>query len=397
MKHLRKETLAVHGIHRIHTVSMDLVAPIHMSSTFRFRNSDHGTGVFEGSEQGYIYSRMSNPTVDLFQEKMALLEEGESALATASGMAAISSVALTLAKPGDNFVACSTLYGGTFALFGRHLDDFHISSRLLSPSECCDEGLLRSRIDTNTRFLFAETPSNPTLDIIDIALWGRVAHDSHIPLVVDNTFASPYLQNPLLLGADIVVHSATKYLCGHGDAVGGVIVGKQGDIDTIRNSHVRHFGPILSPFNAWLFMRGLKTLALRMEKHSDNAMAIAHYLENHPKVLRAYYPGLSSHPGHETAKKQMKKFGGMIAFEIRGGIDSGKRLMDSLQLCILAVSLGDCETLIQHPASMTHSTYSAQERKIAGISDGLIRLSVGIEAAGDIIADIDQALKHIGD
>jgi methionine-gamma-lyase len=396
MKQLKKETLTVHGVHSCHATSMDLVPPIHLTSTFRFRNTDHGAGIFNGTEHGYVYTRVSNPTVDLFQEKMAILEEGEAALATASGMAAISSVALTLSRPGDNFVACSTVYGGTFALFSKHLMDFNIEGHLLSHKDSGSKRSIETQIDSNTRFLYVETPANPTLDIIDISLWARVAKKFNIPLIVDNTFASPYLQTPITLGADIVVHSATKYLGGHGDIVGGVIVGGKQAIEDIRKTHVTHFGPIQSPFNAWLFMRGLKTLALRMEKHSENAMAVAQFLEKHPKIQHVYYPGLSGHPGHAVARKQMRHFGGMVAFEVKGGLTAGKRLMDKLELCILAVSLGDCETLIQHPASMTHSTYTPDDRKKAGISDGLIRLSVGIEAVDDIIADLNRGLKQIG-
>ncbi len=229
----------------------------------------------------------------------------------------------------------------------------------------------------------------------DIALWASIAGKAGIPLIVDNTFASPYLQRPLELGADIVVHSATKYLGGHGDIIGGLIVGSHEMMGHIKEEYTKNFGPIMSPFNAWLFLRGIKTLALRMERHGENALRIAEWLESHPHVKRVYYPGLASSPGHAIAKKQMKNFGGMIAFEVKGGLAGGRILMDNLRLCVIAVSLGDCETLLQHPASMTHATYSKGDREKAGIADGLIRLSVGIESVDDIIADLENALASV--
>lgn len=393
MKKLAKETEIVHGIHTSHITSMDLVPPIHMTSTFKFRNADHGAGVFEGTDEGYVYTRISNPTVDLLQEKIALLEEGEDAIATASGMAAVASVSMALAKPGENLVACSTLYGGTFAFFSKHLKDLNIETRFVYPPDYSSAAQIESLIDGKTKFLYTETPANPTLDVADIELWASVAKKHKIPLVVDNTFASPYLQSPLILGAELVIHSATKYLCGHGDIVGGMIVGTKKMTAHIMEQYVKHFGPVMSPFNAWLVLRGVKTLGLRMEKHSRSAMKIAQWLEAHPKVDRVHYPGLVSHPGHLIAKKQMKDFGGMIAFEVKGGLEAGKTVMDNVKLCILAVSLGDCETLIQHPASMTHATYTPAERAKAGITDGLIRLSIGIEDPDDIIEDLKDALS----
>lgn len=393
VKKLSKDTLVVHGINTVHTISMDLVPPIHMTSTFKFKDAEFGAGIFKGTEKGFVYSRLNNPTVALFQEKMALLEGSEDAVATASGMSAISALALTLTKPGDNFVAGSTVYGGTFALFKRHLPALNINPRFLTPIEACAPENIESVIDHNTRFLFIETPANPTLDIFEIKLWARIAQKHKIPLIVDNTFASPYLQDPIPLGADMVVHSTTKYIGGHGDTIGGVVVGSFQMINQIREQYMSHFGPAMSPFNAWLFLRGLKTLALRMQRHSDSALKIARWLETQSKVTKVFYPGLESHQGHQTARKQMKQFGGMLAFEMSGGFNAGQRLMNNLKLCSLAVSLGDCETLIQHPASMTHSTYSAKERKKAGISDGLIRLSVGLEHPDDIMEDLEEGLS----
>jgi methionine-gamma-lyase len=395
MKKEAKETQVVHGIHTGDTNTLDLVAPIHMTSAFEFKNAAHGAGLFSGKDDGYIYTRISNPTVSMFQAKMAILEGGEDAIATSSGMSAIASIALSLAKPGDNFISCTTVYGGTFALFTENLKALQIEARLISPALSDSKKAIESLVDKKTRFLYMETPANPTLDVIDIEMWACIARKHLIPLVVDNTFATAYLQNPLLIGADVVVHSATKYISGHADVIGGVIVGKKKMMDRIRAEYIHHLGPTMSPFNAWLFLRGIKTLAVRMERHCLNAMRVAEWLNSHPKVTKVYYPGLPSHPGHSIAKKQMKCFGGMIAFEVSGGIKAGQAVMDNVHICRLAVSLGDCDTLIQHPASMTHSTYTKEDRAAAGIPDGLIRISVGIEHADDIIKDLENSFSFI--
>ena len=395
MKKEAKETQVVHGIHTGDTNTLDLVAPIHMTSAFEFKNAAHGAGLFSGKDDGYIYTRISNPTVSMFQAKMAILEGGEDAIATSSGMSAIASIALSLAKPGDNFVSCATVYGGTYALFTENLKALQIEARLISPALSDSKKAIESLVDKKTRFLYMETPANPTLDVIDIEMWAGIARKHLIPLVVDNTFATAYLQNPLLIGADVVVHSATKYISGHADTIGGVIVGKKKMMDRIRAEYIHHLGPTMSPFNAWLFLRGIKTLAVRMERHCLNAMRVAEWLNSHPKVTKVYYPGLPSHPGHPVAKKQMKCFGGMIAFEVSGGIKAGQAVMDNVHICRLAVSLGDCDTLIQHPASMTHSTYTKEDRTAAGIPDGLIRISVGIEHADDIIKDLENSFSFI--
>lgn len=395
MKKEAKETQVVHGIHTGDTNTLDLVAPIHMTSAFEFKNAAHGAGLFSGKDDGYIYTRISNPTVSMFQAKMAILEGGEDAIATSSGMSAIASIALSLAKPGDNFVSCATVYGGTYALFTENLKALQIEARLISPALSDSKKAIESLVDKKTRFLYMETPANPTLDVIDIEMWAGIARKHLIPLVVDNTFATAYLQNPLLIGADVVVHSATKYISGHADTIGGVIVGKKKMMDRIRAEYIHHLGPTMSPFNAWLFLRGIKTLAVRMERHCLNAMRVAEWLNSHPKVTKVYYPGLPSHPGHSIAKKQMKCFGGMIAFEVSGGIKAGQAVMDNVHICRLAVSLGDCDTLIQHPASMTHSTYTKEDRTAAGIPDGLIRISVGIEHADDIIKDLENSFSFI--
>lgn len=389
------ETTIVHGTSTRHTTTRDLVPPIHMTSTFTFKDLEGGSGVFDGSREGYVYTRISNPTVDLLQEKIAVLEGGEDAVATASGMAAVAAVPMTLARPGDSITACSALYGGSFALFNEHLKNMGISTRFISPKSCNNRKIIEKQVDHTTRLLYMETPANPTLDIIDIRLWASIAAENGIPLVVDNTFASPYLQNPLEFGADVVVHSATKYLCGHGDIIGGVVVGTRDMISRIKMEYLHHFGPVMSPFNAWLVLRGVKTLAIRMDRHSQSALRIAQWLEHQPAVDKVYYPGLSGHPGHKLASRQMKQYSGIIAFELTGGMASGRSVLNSVKLCILAVSLGDCETLIQHPASMTHATYSPEERKKAGIGSGMIRLSVGLEDPDDIIHDLEQAFSRL--
>ncbi|MCP4119019.1 MAG: aminotransferase class I/II-fold pyridoxal phosphate-dependent enzyme [Desulfobacteraceae bacterium] len=392
-----EETNIVHGIDNSHISTQDLVAPIHMTSTFKFNDFDQGAGVFDGSRQGYVYTRIANPTVDLLQEKMALLEGGEAAIATASGMAAIAAVTMTLAGPGDNFVACNSVYGGTFALFKDHLRKFNISPRFVSPVKTNTIDRVASLMDADTRFLFIETPANPTLSIINIELWATLADQHRIPLVVDNTFASPYLQKPLDMGAHLVIHSATKYLGGHGDIIAGMVIGDGAMIQRIRTEYMDHFGPAVSPFNAWLILRGLKTLAIRMDRHSSTALKVAMWLENHPKVSQVYYPGLGSHPDHLLAQKQMKQFSGILGFELKGGRAAARTLLNRVELCTLAVSLGDCDTLIQHPASMTHSTYSEADLRAAGIDQGLVRLSLGLEHPDDIMDDLETALAAIDD
>ena len=391
----KEETRIVHGVSQCHITSMDLVPPIHMTSTFKFRDQAHGEQVFAGAEAGYLYTRIGNPTVDQLQEKIALLEGTGDAIATASGMSAVAAVVMSLARSGDNVIACNALYGGTFALFHDHLPRYDIEIRFIAPKDGNDTALLESLINGKTRLLYMETPANPTLDIIDIAQWAAVAQAHGIPLVVDNTFASPRLQKPVRHGANIVVHSATKYLGGHGDIIGGIIAAETAMTTTIREAYINHFGPCMSPFNAWLILRGIKTLAVRMEQHCRSAMAVAWYLEAHPAIRKVYYPGLATHAGHAVAANQMTGFSGILAFEVKGGVEAGKKLLNSVKLCTLAVSLGDCETLIQHPASMTHATYSPENLKKAGISPGLIRLSVGLEHPDDIIYDLEQALAAL--
>ena len=400
MKNHRKEkyekyrfpTLCVHGFGGADPATGALNIPIYQSSTFAFENAKAGADIFSGEREGYVYTRISNPTQEAFEREMAFLEGAEAALAFSSGMAAISGVIFSLCKSGDNFVSSDTLYGGSHELFEATLPNFGIEAREVDGTNLQN---ISNAIDKNTRCIYIETPANPTMVIIDIEACAELARKHHIPLVVDNTFSTPFFQQPLKLGASIVVHSATKYIGGHGDTVAGVAVGYKEYIDELRMGVLRDLGGVISPLNAWLLVRGLKTLALRMERHQENATQIAKYLQFHPKIKNVMYPGLSTHPQHDIAKKQMCGYGGMISFEVKGGRKAGEKLMDSVELITLAVSLGDVDSLIEHPASMTHSTYKPEDLERVGISESLVRLSVGIEDPGDLIDDLSQALNKI--
>lgn len=384
------ETKIVHAGQQPDPLTGALSTPIYQTSTFVFDSAEQGAARFALEEEGYIYSRLGNPTNAALEEKMRVLENGEAALVTSSGIAAISTTILTMCGQGDHIVASDTLYGCTYALLSHTLPKFGIEVTFVRAD---NPENIKAAMKPNTKMVYVETPANPTLAMIDLEAAANVAHDGGAMLVVDNTFMSPYCQRPLELGADIVVHSVTKYINGHGDVIGGVIVGPADFLVPARLVGVKDItGGVMSPFNAWLTLRGLKTLHVRMERHCSNAMKVAKYLETNPNVTAVFYPGLPSHPQHELAKKQMSGFGGMISFEIKGGIEAGRKVMNSVELCLLAVSLGDTETLIQHPASMTHSPIPAEERLKAGITDGLIRISVGLETAEDIIADLEQAI-----
>ncbi|MCK5780694.1 MAG: methionine gamma-lyase [Psychrilyobacter sp.] len=371
-----------------------LTTPIYQSSTFVFDTAEQGGRRFKLEEGGYIYSRLGNPSSSVVEGKLALLEGGEAALATASGMGAISSTMWTLLKSGDHVIADKTLYGCTYAYLSHGLTKFGIEVEFIDTS---DLKTLEKTMKSNTKIVYLETPANPNLKIVDIKSVCEIAHKTEgVRVVVDNTFATPYLQRPLELGADLVVHSATKYLNGHGDVVAGFVVGDLETVTQIRLIGVKDMtGSVLSPNDAFLLTRGMKTLELRMAKHCSNAYEVAKFLDSNENVEKVYYPGLVSHEGHEIAKEQMDGFGGIIAFDVKGGLEGGKKLLNSLDLCTLAVSLGDTETLIQHPASMTHSPYTIEERAAAGITEGLVRISVGLEDASDIIADLEQGLAKL--
>lgn len=372
-----------------------LATPIYQTSTFVFDSAEQGGRRFALEEKGHIYSRLGNPTLDVLENRIALLEKAEAAVAFSSGIGAIASVFWTFLKSGDHVLADKTLYGCTYSLLNHGLSKFGIEVDFIDTSDL-DE--VKKRIKSNTKIVYLETPANPNLKIVDLQEIVKIARNnsSEIKIVVDNTFATPYLTNPISYGVDIVVHSATKYLNGHGDVIAGFVVGKNSDMTKIRLEGLKDFtGAVLGPFEAFLIIRGLKTLEIRMQRHCENAMKVAEFLNTHSAVEKVYYPGLTSDPGYKLAKKQMKLPGAIIAFEVKGGFNSGKKLLNSLKLCALAVSLGDCETLIQHPASMTHSPYTESERLEAGITEGLIRLSVGIENVEDIIADLNQGLTLI--
>ena len=371
-----------------------LAMPIYQTSTFIFDSAEQGGRRFALEEAGYIYTRLGNPTTTVLEDKIAALEEGEAAVATSSGMGAISSTLWTVLKAGDHIVTDKTLYGCTFALMCHGLTRFGIDVTFVDTSNL-DE--VKNAMKENTRVVYLETPANPNLKIVDIKALAKIAHTNPNTLViVDNTFATPYMQKPLTLGADVVVHSVTKYINGHGDVIAGLVITNKALADQIRFVGLKDMtGAVLGPQDAYYIIRGMKTFEIRMERHCKNARKVVEFLNNHPKIERVYYPGLETHPGYEIAKKQMKDFGAMISFELKGGFEAGKTLLNSLKLCSLAVSLGDTETLIQHPASMTHSPYTKEEREAAGITDGLVRLSVGLENVEDIIADLEQGLQKI--
>jgi len=366
-----------------------VVPPIYQVSTFRFRDVEQGAAIFSGAEKGYIYTRLGNPTIKALEDCVTTLEGGFAGLACASGMAAINTVFSGLLKSGDHLISSKVVYGATVGLVKDVLNRFGVECSMIDTSSLTE---CRNSIKKNTRIIFLETPGNPTLIISDIAAIVEMAHRNNILVVVDNTFCTPVNQRPLELGADIVIHSMTKYLNGHADVVAGMIIVKSQEIFEKLRTVLNNTGGIIDPFAAFLVHRGIKTLALRMERHCSNALKIATFLESHPKVKWVSYPGLKSHPGYLLAQKQMKTGGGMISFGLKGGFEAGKSLMDNVKLCCLAVSLGGVETLIEHPASMTHSHVDPKDRESASITDDLVRLSVGIEKAEDIINDLKQAL-----
>lgn len=386
-------TKAIHGGHQPNQYGA-LSTPIYQTSTFVFDNAKQGGDRFALKEDGYIYSRLGNPTNTSLEEKLALLEGTEAAISTGSGIGAISAAMWTALKAGDHVVASDTLYGCTFAYLNHGLTRYGVEVTFCDAS---DPENIRKAMKENTRVVYLETPANPSLKINDIESISKIAHENKDCLVfVDNTFCTPYIQRPIELGADVVIHSGTKYLNGHGDVISGFVCGTKEFIDNVRFFGIKDMtGANLSPFDAFLILRGLKTLAIRMDRHCSNAMKVAEFLESHPAVNKVYYPGLKSFPQYELAKKQMSLPGGMVSFELKGGLEEGIKVMDNVKLCKLAVSLGDAESLIEHPASMTHSPYSAEERAEAGISDSLVRLSVGLEDAPDIIEDLNNVLNML--
>lgn len=369
-----------------------VTVPIFQTSTFSFKNAQHGADCFSGKEDGYIYTRLGNPTINALEETIAELENGFGGIATSSGMGAVNPIYMALLSQGTHLVSTASIYGPSRNVIEKHYSRFGVEADFV---DTADTEIVKKAIKPNTKMILVETPSNPTMQISDISKIAEIAHKHEIPLVVDNTFSSPYLQNPLNLGADVVFHSITKYINGHADVVGGIIIAKEENLyKQIRNMMV-NLGCNMDPHQAYLVHRGVKTLSIRIEKAQENAAKIAQWLEEHPLVEWIKYPGLKSHPQHELAKKQMRGFGSMISLGLKGGLDAGKVLMDNVELAILAVSLGGIETLIQHPASMTHSGVGKEEKLKAGITDELVRLSVGIENVEDLIDDLSQALNKI--
>lgn len=385
----RFATLAVHAGESPCPATGALDTPIYQSTTFVSADSGEMAAVYGEQKSGYMYTRYGNPTIHALEEKVAALEGGEAALAFSSGMAAISSAILGYVKAGDHVVAARSLYGAAYNFLNSKLPRLGASTTFVPSSRIED---FEKAIQLNTRLIYFETPSNPILAIVDIAALAEMANKRGIPTMIDNTFASPALQRPIPLGVTVSVHSATKYLCGHGDAMGGMVIGPKNYISLLIHEVIRDFGGVISPFNAWLILRGIRTLHLRMPAHCSNAQKVTEFLAQHPRVEHVNYPGLPSHPGHEIARKQMSAFGAMISFEVRGGYENGKKVMDRVKIFARAASLGDTRSLIVHSASTSHRAVPRDQRLAIGITDGLVRLSVGVEAAEDLVADLDQAL-----
>jgi methionine-gamma-lyase len=381
----------VHG-GGFHDSLLSAVTPIYQTSTFKFRDAEDGARCFSGESEGFIYTRLGNPTIIDLEKTVAELENGFGGIATSSGMAAVNTVYLSLLEAGSHMVGHEALYGPSRAIMESLYPKFKVESTF---TDTTDIENVKRAIRPDTKLIFLETPANPTIGITDIRAVCKIAHENNILVCVDNTFCSPYLQNPLELGADIVLHSMTKFINGHADVVAGVIVTKTQEHYKLLRGVMMNLGCNMDPHQAFLTRRGLKTLAIRMDKAQENAIKIADFLEQHPKVEWVRFPGLKSHPQFELAQQQMRGPGAMISFGVKGGFTAGKTVMNQVELALLAVSLGGIETLIQHPASMTHSKLSKESREQAGISDGLIRLSVGIEEAEDIIKDLDQALQNV--
>ncbi len=390
-KHLGVNTKMIHAGHN-DDPSGAVNVPIYQSSTFRFRDAEHGAALFAGQEDGFIYTRIGNPTIHALEDNVAELENGCGGIATSSGMGAVCTVYTALLSAGAHLVSTASVYGPSRVVIEKEYSRFGVESSYVDTS---DIEQVRHAFRPNTKLVYVETPANPTMQVSDIAGISALAHEHGCTVVVDNTFASPYLQKPLDLGADVVLHSVTKFINGHADVVGGIIVSKTPVMHKRLRSVMISTGCNMDPHQAFLVLRGLKTLGIRIERAQHNAMQIAEWLEQQPEISRVRYIGLPSHPQHELAMRQMNGFGSMISFELKGGIEAGRRLMNRVKVATLAVSLGGVETLVEHPASMTHASMSPEDRRSAGFSDGLVRYSVGIEDVADLIADLRQALDAV--
>ena len=389
----RLETLVIHAGENPDHEYGSLATPLYQSSTFVFDNAEQGGRRFAGEEGGYIYTRLGNPTTRQLEERMAALEGTEDAAATATGMGAVAATLMAFLQQGDHIIASNAVYGCTYALLEEQFPRYGIEVSLVDMG---DTQAIERALKPNTKMIFLETPVNPNMAVFDLEWIGQFARGNELLSVVDNTFLTPLLQRPVEYGIDIIIHSATKYLNGHGDVVAGIICGSAEHIGQIKMTTLKDMGATISPHDAWLILRGLKTLAIRVERHCANAQALAEFLEAHPKVARVHYPGLPSHPGHHFVGTQMKAAGGVIAFELEADLDQSREFINHCRLFSIAVSLGDAESLIQHPASMTHSTYSEEDRHKAGIFDNLVRISVGFEHHEDLQADLQQALDQLG-
>lgn len=372
--------------------SGSVIPPIYQTSTFRFKDAEQGARLFKGEEKGYIYTRLGNPTVEAMENALAILEGGAKALGCSSGMAAIHTLFAGTLQAGDHIVCSESVYGATQTLLANVMPRFGIETTFVDSS---DTSAVKAAVKPNTKMIFIETPANPTIVISDLEEIGKIAKDNNCLFAIDNTFMSPVLQLPFTYGADYIVHSMTKYLNGHADVVAGVLIVKDEANYPALRKMLNHFGGTIDPFNAFLVHRGLKTLKLRVEAAQVNATKIANYLESHPKVEKVMFPGLKSHPQYAIALKQQKGPGAMISIELKGGFEAGVKLMNTIELFQLAVSLGGVESLIQHPASMTHAGMSKEARLQAKITDGLVRISIGIEDADELIAALDNALQGV--
>jgi len=391
-KKVGKSTKAIHAGIPKHSEYGEVSVPIFQSSTFAFPSADDGAARFAGTKAGYIYTRLGNPTINALEENITALENGYRGFATATGMAAITTVYTALLHQGAHVVSSETVYGPSRVVLETIYSKYGVESSFVDSSNLEN---IRKAIRPNTKMVFIETPANPTMKITDLKGAAEIAHQHKLPLVVDNTFASPYLQRPFEFGADIIVHSLTKFLNGHADVVGGMIVVNDENYYKMIRPTFTSFGGTMDPHQAWLVLRGIRTLALRVERGQENALKLAQFLKTHPKVLWVTYPGLPEHPGYEIAKKQMDGFGAMIAIGVKNGLEGGKIVMDNVEIFTLAVSLGGVESLIEHPASMTHASVSKAEKIKSGVSDELVRIAVGCEDYEDLRDDLDQALNKI--
>lgn len=381
-------TLAIRTGHR-RTPEQEHGEPIFTTSSFVFDNAAQAAARFAGDEPGNIYSRFTNPTTKAFEQRLAALEGGESCVATASGMSAIMAICVALLETGDHIVSSRSIFGSTTTLFEKYLSRFGIETSFVGQTDVSD---WKAAIKPSTKMLFLETPSNPLSEIADIRELAALAHENDCLLVVDNCFCTPALQKPLLLGADLIVHSATKYLDGQGRIVGGAVVGDQKRVGEDIFAAIRSTGPCISPFNAWVALKGLETLNLRMKAHSDQAMEIARFLSDHSRIERVYYAGLPSHPQHDLARQQQSGFGGVVSFVVKGGREKAWKVIDSTRMLSITANLGDVKSTITHPATTTHGRLSDDQKKQSGIAEGLIRIAAGLEAIDDIIADISLGL-----